>query len=79
MPICRNRWVDDPLKEKSRYVICEHATYKDRKMFAAASEHNLSRLVAFKYPAFLLEVTPMYTRAVELELWFLETPPKDRE
>lgn len=35
VPIFRSRRVGDPFKEKSRYIICEYATYKAPAAFAA--------------------------------------------
>ena len=78
------RWVDDPYKEKSRYVIREFAKKRDATVFAAASDPSLSRLVELKalqndYPTFSFDVTSAYTHAEEKEMFFFEPPPEDAE
>lgn len=45
-PVCRSfrrSRVDDPLKEKGRYVICEYAMYRGPTVFAAASQSMIGR------------------------------------
>lgn len=66
-------------------MICEHATYKDPTVFAAASENISSKLVELKAikqtcPATLMfVVTSAYTHAVEDEFCFFDLPPEDRD
>ncbi len=73
------RWVDDPVKEKSRYVIQDFAKTKDPTVFAAASDMSTARVIKYKaarcgYPTFVFDVTSAYTHAVEKELVYFEPP-----
>jgi hypothetical protein len=81
--IFQARWVDDPMKCKSRYVIKEYANQKDLSVFAAASDFATSRLVDYKavrcsYPTFVFDVTSAYTHADEDEQVFLEPPEEEK-
>lgn len=38
VPICRSSLVGDPFSEKSRYALCQYATHKAPREFAAASD-----------------------------------------
>ncbi len=73
------RWVDDPVKEKSRYVIQDFAKTKVPTVFAAASDMSTARVVDYKavrcgYPTFVFDVTSAYTHAVEKDLVYFEPP-----
>ena len=72
------RWVDEQLKEVSRYVV------RDPTMFAAASDTAVGRVVEFNaviqnHGMFTFDVTSAYTHAWEDELVFLEPPPEKIE
>ena len=78
------RWVDEQHKEKSRFAVKDFANTRDPKMFAAASDTAVGRVVEFKaviqhYSMFTIDVTSAYTHAWEDELVFLEPPPEEIE
>ena len=67
--IFQARWVDDPFKEKSRYVVKKFANTKDPTVFAAASDTAVGRVVEYKavlqeYSMFTFDVTSAYTHDV---------------
>ena len=73
------RFVDDPIKEMSRYCAREFATKKDPTVFAAASDVNNSAIIdllAVKkgYPIMLFDAAAAFSQAEEQELVFLERP-----
>ena len=80
--IFQARWVDDPFKEKSRYVVKEFANTRDPTVFAATSDTAVGRVVECKavlqeYSMFTFDVTSAYTHAWEDELVFLEPPQEE--
>ena len=73
--IFQARWVDDPYKEKSRYVVKEFANTKHPKVLAATSDKAVERVNEYKavlqeYSMFTFDVTSAYTHAWEDELVF---------
>ena len=77
--ILSGRFVDDPIKEKSRYCAREFATTKDPTVFAAASDVNNSAIIdllAVKkgYPILVFDAVAAFSQAEEQELVFLQPP-----
>ena len=82
--IFQARWVDDPFKEKSRYVVKKFANTKDPTVFAEASDTAVGRVVEYKavlqeYSMFTFDVMSAYTHAWEDEFVFLELPQEEIE
>ena len=74
--------MDDPFKEKLRYVVKDFANTRDPTVFAAASGTAVRRVVECKaviqnYSTFTFDVTSAYTHASENELVFLEPPQEE--
>ena len=46
--IFQARWVDDPIKKKSRYVVKDFANTRDPTVIAAASDTAVGRVVECK-------------------------------
>ncbi len=78
------RFVDDPMKEKSRYCAREFATTKDPTVFAAASDVDATAIVdlyALKhdFPTLCFDAVAAFSQADEQELIFLECPREHRD
>ena len=78
------RFVDDPVKEKSRYCAREFATVKDPTVFAAASDVDATACVdlfAVKhdYPTLCFDAVAAFSQADEQELVLLECPKEHLE
>ena len=66
--IFQARRVDDPFKEKSRYVVKEFANTRDPTVFVAASDTAVEEVVECEavlqdYSMFTFDVTSAYTHA----------------
>ena len=82
--IFQARWVDDPFKEKSWYVVKDFVNTRDPTVSSAASDTAVGRVVECKavlqdYSTLTFDVTSAYTHAWEDELVFLELPPEEIE
>ena len=77
------RWVDDPVKFKSRFVVREFATDKDPDMFAATAGNEAVSIIDHaavlkSWPIVCFDVSSAYTHAAETELIFIEPPEEDK-
>ena len=79
--VLTGRFVDDDIKEKSRYCAREYATVKDPTVFAAASDVDATAIVDLfatkkNYPVMCFDAVAAFSQADEQELVFL-VPPRE--